>query len=160
MNILIVDDNPTNLNVLLDYLHDQDYKVLIAPSGEQALQQITHFQPDLILLDVMMPGLDGFETCARLKANPITSHIPVIMVSVLDNRELALTLGAMLGGAIIIEQVFFLPGLGRLIFQAISQRDLIVVESVVMLLVFAVIVVNFLVDLAYALVDPRLKHGR
>ncbi len=64
----------------------------------------------------------------------------------------------LLAGAIIIEQVFFLPGLGRLIFQAITQRDLIVVESVVMLLVFAVIVVNFAVDLAYAAVDPRLRR--
>ncbi len=63
----------------------------------------------------------------------------------------------LLAGAIIIEQVFFLPGLGRLVFQAISSRDLIVVESVVMLLVFAVVVVNFVVDLAYAAVDPRLR---
>ena len=63
----------------------------------------------------------------------------------------------LLTGAIIIEQVFYLPGIGRLIFQAITQRDLIVVESVVMLLVFAVIVLNFLVDLAYAAVDPRLR---
>ncbi|MCH2094628.1 MAG: ABC transporter permease [Rhodobacteraceae bacterium] len=63
----------------------------------------------------------------------------------------------LLAGGIIIEQVFFLPGLGRLVFQAITQRDLIVVESVVMLLVFAVIFVNFLVDLAYAAVDPRLR---
>jgi peptide/nickel transport system permease protein len=64
----------------------------------------------------------------------------------------------LLAGAIIIEQVFYLPGLGRLVFQAISARDLIVVESVVMLLVFAVIVVNFAVDLAYAWVDPRLRR--
>lgn len=63
----------------------------------------------------------------------------------------------LLAGAIIIENVFFLPGLGRLVFQSISARDLIVVELVVMLLVFAVIVVNFAVDLAYALVDPRLR---
>ena len=63
----------------------------------------------------------------------------------------------LLAGAIIIEQVFFLPGLGRLIFQSISARDLIVVESVVMLLVFSVIIVNFIVDLAYAAVDPRLR---
>ncbi len=63
----------------------------------------------------------------------------------------------LLAGGIIIEQVFFLPGLGRLIFQSISARDLIVVESVVMLLVFLVIVVNFAVDLAYAFVDPRLR---
>ncbi len=64
----------------------------------------------------------------------------------------------LLAGAIIIENVFFLPGLGRLIFQGITQRDLIVVESVVMLLVFAVILVTFLVDLAYAAVDPRLRR--
>ncbi len=63
----------------------------------------------------------------------------------------------LLAGAIIIENVFYLPGLGRLIFQAITQRDLIVVESVVMILVFAVIVVTFVVDLAYAAIDPRLR---
>ena len=66
----------------------------------------------------------------------------------------------LLAGAIIIENVFFLPGLGRLIFQGITQRDLIVVESVVMLLVFAVILVTFLVDLAYAAIDPRLRRAR
>ena len=63
-----------------------------------------------------------------------------------------------MAGAIIIEQVFFLPGLGRLVFQAITQRDLIVVESVVMLLVFAVITVNFIVDVTYAVADPRLRR--
>ncbi|MEM6407780.1 MAG: ABC transporter permease [Pseudomonadota bacterium] len=76
--------------------------------------------------------------------------IPVLTI-------LGLQFSFLLAGAIIIENVFFLPGLGRLIFQAISQRDLIVVESVVMLLVMAVILVNFLVDLAYAWVDPRLR---
>ena len=64
----------------------------------------------------------------------------------------------LLAGGIIIENVFFLPGLGRLIFQGITQRDLIVVKSVVMLLVFAVILVNFLVDLSYVAVDPRLRR--
>lgn len=64
----------------------------------------------------------------------------------------------LLAGGIIIENVFFLPGLGRLIFQGITQRDLIVVKSVVMLLVFAVILVNFLVDLSYLAVDPRLRR--
>lgn len=76
--------------------------------------------------------------------------IPVLTI-------IGLQFSFLLAGAIIIEQVFFLPGLGRLVFQSISQRDLIVVESVVMLLVFSVIVVNFLVDLAYAAVDPRLR---
>ena len=76
--------------------------------------------------------------------------IPVLTV-------IGLQFSFLLAGSIIIEQVFYLPGLGRLVFQAISSRDLIVVESVVMLLVFAVIVVNFAVDLAYAAVDPRLR---
>lgn len=66
----------------------------------------------------------------------------------------------LLAGAIIIENVFYLPGLGRLIFQGITQRDLITVKSVVMLLVFAVIFVNFLVEVAYVLIDPRLRHQR
>lgn len=76
--------------------------------------------------------------------------IPVLTI-------IGLQFAFLLAGGIIIEQVFFLPGLGRLIFQSISARDLIVVESVVMLLVFTVIVVNFAVDLAYAIVDPRLR---
>ena len=76
--------------------------------------------------------------------------IPVLTI-------IGLQFSFLLAGAIIIEQVFFLPGLGRLVFQSISARDLIVVESVVMLLVFSVIVVNFAVDLAYAVVDPRLR---
>jgi peptide/nickel transport system permease protein len=76
--------------------------------------------------------------------------IPVLTI-------IGLQFSFLMAGAIIIENVFYLPGLGRLVFQSIAARDLIVVESVVMLLVFAVIVVNFLVDVAYALVDPRLR---
>ena len=77
--------------------------------------------------------------------------IPVLTI-------MGLQFSFLLAGAIIIEQVFFLPGLGRLVFQSIAARDLIVVESVVMMLVLAVIVVNFAVDLAYAAVDPRLRR--
>ncbi|PYG31091.1 ABC transporter permease [Pelagimonas varians] len=77
--------------------------------------------------------------------------IPVLTI-------IGLQFSFLLAGAIIIEQVFFLPGLGRLVFQSITQRDLIVVESVVMLLVFAVITVNFAVDMAYAIADPRLRR--
>lgn len=77
--------------------------------------------------------------------------IPVLTI-------LGLQFSFLLAGAIIIENVFFLPGLGRLIFQGITQRDLIVVQSVTMLLVFAVILVTFLVDLAYTFADPRLRR--
>ena len=73
---------------------------------------------------------------------------------------LGLQFAFLLAGTVIIENVFYLPGLGRLVVQAITQRDLIVVESVIMLLVAAVIVVNLLVDLSYALVDPRLRASR
>jgi len=73
---------------------------------------------------------------------------------------LGLQIPFLLAGAVIVENVFFLPGLGRLVFQAITQRDLIVVQSVVVLLVFAVVVVNFMVDLGYAAVDPRLRRRR
>ena len=76
--------------------------------------------------------------------------IPVLTI-------IGLQFSFLIAGAIIIENVFFLPGLGRLVFQSISQRDLIVVESVVMLLVFAVVLVTFMVDIAYAAVDPRLR---
>lgn len=76
--------------------------------------------------------------------------IPVLTI-------IGLQFAFLIAGAIIIEQVFYLPGLGRLIFQSISSRDLIVVESIIMLLVFIVIIVNFLVDIAYAIVDPRLR---
>jgi peptide/nickel transport system permease protein len=76
--------------------------------------------------------------------------IPVLTI-------MGLQFAFLLAGTIIIENVFYLPGLGRLVFQAITQRDLIVVESVVMLLVATVIIVNLLVDLSYAIVDPRLR---
>ncbi len=79
--------------------------------------------------------------------------IPVLTI-------IGLQFSFLLAGAIIIENVFFLPGLGRLVFQGITQRDLIVVKSVVMLLVFAVIVVTFIVDIAYGIADPRLREGR
>ncbi len=79
--------------------------------------------------------------------------IPVLTI-------LGLQFAFLLAGTIIIENVFYLPGLGRLVFQAITQRDLIVVEGVVMLLVATVITVNILVDIGYAIVDPRLRTRR
>jgi len=78
--------------------------------------------------------------------------IPVVTI-------MGLQFSFLLAGTIIIENVFYLPGLGRLIFQAIAQRDLIVVQNLVVLLAGAVIIINFVVDLLYALIDPRLRHG-
>ncbi|MEG3986697.1 response regulator [Microcoleus sp. S28C3] len=95
--ILIVDDTPTNLDVISEALSNAGYKVAIATSGERALQQVERRPPDLILLDVMMPGIDGFETCQRLKANAKTCDIPIIFMTALvdvDNKVKGLKLGA------------------------------------------------------------------
>ncbi|WP_375499047.1 sensor histidine kinase [uncultured Nostoc sp.] len=82
--ILIVDDIPNNLKVLFDILNNSGFKVSIAKSGESALQKAQETLPNLILLDVMMPGIDGFETCRRLKNNPKTKDIPVIFMTALS----------------------------------------------------------------------------
>ncbi len=82
--ILIVDDTPDNLLVLFSYLEEQGFKVLLAEDGESALQIAQTQLPDLILLDVLMPNIDGFETCRRLKAKPLTRDIPVIFLTALS----------------------------------------------------------------------------
>lgn len=83
--LLIVDDNPTNLAVLFEYLTHSGFKVLVALDGESTIAQVKYAKPDLILMDVMMPGIDGFETCSRLKANPSTQDIPVIFMTALSD---------------------------------------------------------------------------
>jgi signal transduction histidine kinase len=82
--ILVVDDNPLNLKVLFQYLSDEGYRVLVAENGTSAIQQTRQAVPDLVLLDVLMPGINGFETCRRLKADPVTSEIPVIFLTALS----------------------------------------------------------------------------
>ena len=135
-------------------------KALTLPAGALALPQAS------ILARVMRSSLldtlsEDYIRSARAKG---LSRRQVMWRHALRNAMIpvltiiGLQFSFLLAGAIIIENVFFLPGLGRLVFQAITQRDLIVVESVVMLLVFAVVLVNFLVDLAYAWVDPRLRE--
>jgi signal transduction histidine kinase len=83
--LLIVDDVPTNLKILFTYLRHLGFDLRIAEDGEDALEQIPYAKPDLILLDVMMPGIDGFETCHRLKANQETRDIPVIFMTALTD---------------------------------------------------------------------------
>lgn len=85
--ILVVDDTPANLNVLRAMLEEQSYRVAVAPSGEIALRIASKIKPALILLDVMMPGIDGYETCRRLKAQHETQRIPVIFVTARTDTE-------------------------------------------------------------------------
>jgi two-component system sensor histidine kinase/response regulator len=82
--ILIVDDTPTNLGVLVETLGDAGYELRVAEDGEEALAQTAKTLPDLILLDVMMPGIDGFETCRRLKARESTRDVPVLFMTALN----------------------------------------------------------------------------
>jgi two-component system, sensor histidine kinase and response regulator len=86
-NILVVDDTPANLNILTTFLSERGHKVRPAINGELALKAVAKAQPDVILLDIQMPGLNGFEVCARLKADPETEAIPVIFISALDAIE-------------------------------------------------------------------------
>ncbi len=83
--ILIVDDNPTNIKVLFSFLKDSGFRVLVAKDGESTLEKLQEITPDLILLDVMMPGIDGFETCRRIKASPQTQEIPIIFMTALSD---------------------------------------------------------------------------
>lgn len=85
--VLIVDDNPENLGFLFEYLEECGYKVLVALDGEEALAYLAHTAPDLILLDVMMPVLDGFETCIRLKETPNARDTPIIFMSALSDPQ-------------------------------------------------------------------------
>jgi diguanylate cyclase (GGDEF)-like protein len=87
-NILIVDDKPENLKVLSAVLLDKDYKVRKATSGEMALKSIDANPPDLILLDIMMPGMNGYDVCERLKSWENTRDIPIIFISALDDTEM------------------------------------------------------------------------
>ncbi|MEA5421548.1 response regulator [Spirulina sp. CCNP1310] len=83
--VLIVDDTPDNITVLFDFLAERGFKVLVGENGEAALEALEVEEPDLILLDVMMPGLDGLETCRRLKALPAGRDVPVFFMTALGD---------------------------------------------------------------------------
>ncbi len=85
--LLVVDDNITNLSMMSDYLKVSGFRVLVARDGQSGIEKAGYAKPDLILMDVMMPGIDGFETCRRLKNNPDTKDIPVIFMTALAETE-------------------------------------------------------------------------
>lgn len=96
--ILVIDDNITNLKVAIGTLEAYSYEILTARTGEVGLTRAAIAQPDLILLDIQMPGIDGFEVCRRLKANPATASIPVIFMSV--RSDTADVVGGLAAGAV------------------------------------------------------------
>ncbi|MBE9044250.1 response regulator [Pleurocapsales cyanobacterium LEGE 10410] len=86
-SILIVDDNHNNLEVLSETLTKAGFQIAVAIDGENALEQIQYYKPELILLDVMMPGIDGYQTCQKIKSNPDTYDIPIIFMTALSDTE-------------------------------------------------------------------------
>ncbi|WP_144823001.1 ATP-binding response regulator [Marinobacter piscensis] len=105
VTVLLVDDNPQNLKVLYETLKDKGYRLLIANDGEKALDLAHRHQPEVILLDIMMPEMDGYEVCERLKADPETADSAVVFLSALDDLE-AKVKGFALGGADYISKPF------------------------------------------------------
>ena len=103
--ILLVDDQPANLDVLCELLESRGCSVLVAPNGQIALQSASRAIPDLILLDVMMPDMDGFEVCRRLKQDDRTRQIPVIFITARDLQEDVVT-GFQIGGVDYITKPF------------------------------------------------------
>lgn len=103
--ILLVDDNPQNLKVLYETLKDKGYRLLIANDGHKALALAQRDQPEVILLDIMMPELDGYQVCERLKADPATADSAVVFLSALDEID-AKVKGFSLGGADYISKPF------------------------------------------------------
>ncbi|MEP6658250.1 MAG: response regulator, partial [Betaproteobacteria bacterium] len=85
--VLVVDDTPHNVKLLADLLAVKGYAVATAVNGEEALAKVASEQPDLILLDIMMPGLSGYEVCARLRADPKTALLPIVLVTSLDPQQ-------------------------------------------------------------------------
>lgn len=95
--ILLVDDEATNIQILHGILERDGYDFIFAKDGPEALEQAAQQAPDIIMLDVMMPGMDGYEVCRQLKEEPLTKDIPVIFVTAMnqmENEEKGLTLGA------------------------------------------------------------------
>ncbi len=108
--VLVVDDVERNLQIVGELLTQQRYEVMLATSGESALERVQARKPDLILLDVMMPGIDGIEVCRRLQADPATADIPIIFVTAAHDSELAVK-GLNEGGVDYVTKPFHSPEL-------------------------------------------------
>lgn len=124
--ILVVDDVLENIQVLGSLLRKEGYQVRVARSGLEALRQVEQEQPDLILLDVMMPEMDGHEACRRLQANPRTAHIPIIFLSAKSNPEdelMGLNLGAVDYISKPFDQAIVLARVGRHIGLASRSKQ-------------------------------------
>ncbi len=129
LRILVVDDNVINLKALSIVLEKNDYCVVTAENGKEALESVAHTMPDLVLLDVQMPDMDGFEVCRCLKENPETQEIPVIFITATDTVESKLT-GFKLGAVDYISRPLQMPEvLARVSSQLMLRQFQLQVEE-------------------------------
>ena len=121
IRVLVVDDNFVNVRLLEELLKSASYEVATAMNGEAALEKIAQSRPDIVLLDVMMPGMDGYEVCRRIRQDEKTAQLPVIMVTALDkesDREMALAAGANEFLSKPVEDNLLLPAIRRILQNA------------------------------------------
>ncbi|MFN2451597.1 MAG: PleD family two-component system response regulator [Candidatus Dormibacteria bacterium] len=112
--ILVVDDDPRLLHIVAMYLGIEGYDVASASNGEEGLQRVDDHKPELVILDIMMPGMDGVEACRRIRANPETAHIPVLMFSALSGDD-DVERARLAGATHLITKPFNLVGLGSVV---------------------------------------------
>jgi CheY-like chemotaxis protein len=120
--ILVVDDDPRLLHVVSMYLSIEGYDVDTAPNGEEGLQHLEAQRPDLVILDVMMPGIDGLEACRRIKSNPDTRDIPVVLFTALSRTD-DVESGRAAGANRFINKPFSLIGLGAVIRSFLAEES-------------------------------------
>jgi CheY-like chemotaxis protein len=118
--VLVVDDLPDNLDVAIGHLGSEALDVRAALSGEEALELARELEPDLILLDVMMPGLSGFDVCRQLKNTPELAHIPVIFLSA-QGEDIHREQGLALGGVGYLQKPFSVPHLKNSIREQLRR---------------------------------------
>lgn len=112
--ILVVDDDPRLLHIVQMYLSIEGYDVATASDGDEGLQRVAEHKPDLVILDIMMPGMDGVECCRRIRSNPETAHIPVLMFSALSGDD-DVERARLAGANHLITKPFNLVGLGGVV---------------------------------------------
>lgn len=113
-HVLVVDDDPRLLHIVEMYLGIEGYEVSIASNGEEGLREVESRRPDLIILDIMMPGMDGLEACRRIRGNPETAQIPVLMFSALSGDD-DVERARLAGANHLITKPFNLVGLGSVV---------------------------------------------
>jgi DNA-binding response OmpR family regulator len=119
--ILVVDDDPRLLHIVQMYLAIEEFDVVTALNGEEGLREVALHRPDLVILDIMMPGMDGIEMCRRLRTNPDTASIPVLMFSALSSDE-DVERARHAGANHLITKPFNLVGLGSVV-RSFFPRD-------------------------------------